>query len=246
VKLVTVGDSVRARVSPWPYDPDVEHLVLLDHHMVPTADDVQRWVARTTQSPTQSVRAIRTGAVFPDAARAFLSAGFEIIDELALLERPILRPRPRVRGSGTQRMRMSQIGDIARLDRAAFGDPWGNDAQSLTDITKATARHRSRIVTLDSGIDTITESGNIGAFAITGQSGAFGYLQRLAVHPAARRRGFAQRLVTDSLSWMQRKGATTAMVNTALDNDAALALYAGFGFTRRRETLSILELSPIS
>ena len=41
---------------------------------------------------------------------------------------------------------------------------------------------------------------------------------------------------------MQRRGATAAMVNTALDNEAALALYADLGFRRRSETLTILEL----
>lgn len=241
VKLVTVGDSVRARVSPWPYDADVEHLVLLDHHMVPTAADVQRWITdaptRPSDTSERSIRAIRTGAVFPDAARAFQAAGFETIDELALLELRLLGPRPRLRRSGTRRMRASQISEVARLDRAAFGDPWGNDERSLTDITKATARHRARIVPLG------TDVTDIGAFAITGHSGSVGYLQRLAVLPSARRSGFARRLVNDSLTWMQRRGATTAMVNTALDNEAALALYADFGFTRRRETLSILQLS---
>ena len=84
---------------------------------------------------------------------------------------------------------------------------------------------------------------NIGGFALTGQSGVFGYLQRLAVDPQLRRRGIGRRLVADSLCWMQRRGATVAMVNTGLDNEAALALYADMGFRRRSETLTILELA---
>ncbi len=51
--------------------------------------------------------------------------------------------------------------------------------------------------------------------------------------------------VADSMQWMQRRGATTAMVNTALDNEAALALYAAAGFRRRTDTLTILELSGL-
>ncbi len=83
----------------------------------------------------------------------------------------------------------------------------------------------------------------LGGFAITGQSGTFGYLQRLAVDPEVQRQGVGRRLVEDSLQWMRRCGATTAMVNTALDNAAALALYAQAGFRLRSDTLTILELS---
>ena len=60
------------------------------------------------------------------------------------------------------------------------------------------------------------------AFAITGVADRVGYLQRLAVDPTAQRRGLGRTLVADSLDWMQRRGATTAMVNTAFDNNAAL------------------------
>ena len=80
------------------------------------------------------------------------------------------------------------------------------------------------------------------AFAITGVANQVGYLQRLAVDPTAQRRGLGRALVADSLEWMHRRGATTAMVNTAFDNDAALALYETFGFQHRPDPLLILEL----
>ena len=40
----------------------------------------------------------------------------------------------------------------------------------------------------------------MGGFAITGRAGVTGYLQRLAVDPAHRRRGLARRLVDDALA----------------------------------------------
>lgn len=80
------------------------------------------------------------------------------------------------------------------------------------------------------------------AFAITGVADRAGYLQRLAVDPSAQRHGLGRSLVADSLDWMRRRGATTAMVNTAFDNTAALALYESFGFRRRDDSLLILEL----
>ena len=141
------------------------------------------------------------------------------------------RVRPGRRGIGRRRHRA--------LDRRAFGDPWGNDVRSLNDIRDATPRHRARVVT----VNDVNGVPHIGGFALTGQSGVFGYLQRLAVDPQLRRRGIARRLVADSMRWMQRRGATTAMVNTPLDNEAALALYANLGFRRRSEMLTILELT---
>jgi ribosomal protein S18 acetylase RimI-like enzyme len=129
-------------------------------------------------------------------------------------------------------MRSSDLPAIAELDRTAFGDPWGNDVRSLGDITTATPRHQARVVEGPDGLE---------AFAISGQSGRYGYLQRLAVHPDARRRGHARHLVRNALHWMERRGASTALVNTGIDNVAALDLYRSLGFTRRAETLQILE-----
>ncbi len=234
-------DHVRARFAVWPYEPDVTQVILLDHNMVPTPESVGVWMAEVVTANPE-VRAVRTGAMFPAAAAAFTGAGFRPIDTLALLEArldPESARASRRRRSETQRLRASHLPDVAALDRRAFGDPWGNDVRSLNDIADATPRHRARVVT----VSDANGAQHIGGFALTGQSGAFGYLQRLAVDPQLRRHGMARRLVDDSMRWMRRRGATTAMVNTALDNEAALALYADLGFRRRSETLTILELS---
>ncbi len=234
-------DRVRVRFASWPYESDVTQVILLDHHMVPTAAAVAAWVTEALETH-RGLRAIRTGAMFPTAAEAFFDAGFHSIDTLALLQARLVRSSTRSlhgRRSDTQRLRASHLPEVAALDRRAFGDPWGNDVRSLNDIADATPRHRARIVAATGA----NAQRHVGGFALTGQSGEVGYLQRLAVDPAYRRHGLARRLVDDSMRWMQRRGATTAMVNTALDNDAALALYADAGFRRRDETLTILELS---
>ena len=81
------------------------------------------------------------------------------------------------------------------------------------------------------------------AFSISGRASTWGYVQRLAVDPSARRRGLARLLVTDAIDWMRRRNVEQVLVNTATDNTAALALYRSLGFVERPERLKILERS---
>jgi ribosomal protein S18 acetylase RimI-like enzyme len=234
VNLTTAEHPVRARLGTWPHEPDVAHLVLLDHHMVPTADDVRRWIE---MAEDRCARIIRTGALFPASMPAFEAAGFSPIDTLALLERDLHDPVPPAGATGTWRMRRTRtihLDAAAAVDREAFGPTWSNDVHALADIRRATPRHRCRHVEADGGMV---------AFALSGRAGSWGYVQRLAVEPAAQRRGLARLLVTDALRWMHRGGARRAMVNTASSNDAALALYRSLGFEVRPEQLTIAELA---
>jgi ribosomal protein S18 acetylase RimI-like enzyme len=235
VSSVAADRPARARLGCWPYDDRVAHLVLLDHHMVPNATDVAGWIDDAKRSGATTVR---TGALFPNATAAFLDAGFRVADTLALLicelgdrrrnvEPPAERSRIRVR-----RLRPAMLADAAAIDRRAFSAPWANDVAALGDIMTATPYHRARSVHLD---------GRMVAFSISGRAGSAGYVQRLAVDPSARRRGFATLLVDDALRWMQRRGVERAMVNTAVDNERALALYRSASFEEQPGSLLILE-----
>ena len=57
------------------------------------------------------------------------------------------------------------------------------------------------------------------------------------------RTGLGLALVADSLGWMARWRVTSALVNTALDNDAALELYDRTGFVRLPTQLRVYERS---
>jgi [ribosomal protein S18]-alanine N-acetyltransferase len=221
---------VRARLGPWPYDREVAHLVLLDHHMVPDVDDVRSWIA---QARSQGARALRTGALFPPSTPAFTAQGFDAIDELRLLELTVGSERPGERtGVRVRRLGASQIEAAAAVDRRAFPSPWANDGPALVDIIRATPRSRARCVLVE---------GRLVAFSISGQAASTGYVQRLAVDPDVRRRGLARRLLADAVDWMRRRDIERVLVNTATDNLAALALYRSFGFVERPEPLTILE-----
>jgi len=230
--MVTAQPPVRARIGTWPYHPDIAHLVLLDHNMVPHPHHVRDWI---DEAGRRGARAIRTGAVFPRAAPAFLAAGFVEIDRLALLDLDLVRttfPTPDA-PHRLHRLRRTRLGAAARVDAAAFGTTWGNDATALAEINDATPHHRARHV---------MRHGDTVAFAISGRARTVGYVQRLAVHPDHRRDGIGRQLLHDALGWMRRRGVTRVMVNTAVDNTAALRLYDGFGFRRSDDTLVMLEL----
>ncbi len=233
---------VRARLGRWPDDAQVAHLVLLDHAMVPTRDHVESWIddARSVGAHT-----MRTGALFPASTPAFIAAGFDVIDTLSLLELDLDRNRQtdvghraNVPSAGgrvrMRRMRDHDIADAEAVDRRAFEPPWANDSAALRDITNATPRHRARSVCVD---------GRMMAFSISGRASESGYVQRVAVDPAVRRRGLARLLVTDALDWMRRRRVETVLVNTATDNHGALALYRSLGFVERPDRLTILERS---
>lgn len=216
----------------WPNDPTVGHLIFVDHHIVPTRNDIE---AAVEHALAKGARAIRTSALFPDAAAVVLAAGFTPIDRLALLQvrldqttmRRLGEPRHRIRSMTPWSHHVA-----AGVDQRAFGPLWGNDAASLRDIRTATPTHRAR---------TVRVGRRVAGFALSGAAADSGYLQRVAVDPEHRRRGIAHDLVVDAMVWMHADHRTNALVNTGVDNEPALALYEGLGFTRLPDVLTIAE-----
>jgi len=236
VTTTAAEHPVRARLSRWPHEPDVAHVVLLDHHMVPDRDAVESWIAAARAGGS---RALRTGALFPPSTPAFLAAGFAVIDTLSLLELDLgasavaSPPSPSMlSGIRLRRLRPSNLAAAAIVDHDAFDAPWSNDAAALTDVMAATPHHRARFVQRDR---------QMVAFSISGRASNWGYVQRLAVEPSARRNGLATLLLVDAIDWMRRRHVTRVLVNTATDNAAALALYRSHGFVDQHDRLTILE-----
>ena len=126
VSSLAAARPARARLGRWPYDDSVAHLVLLDHHMVPTTTDVARWVA---EAAATGAAVVRTGALFPDSTAPFLESGFRVADTLTLLDRalpgrtPVTRsprsgPIPQAAGAvRLRRLRPSMLHEAAEIDR---------------------------------------------------------------------------------------------------------------------------------
>ena len=218
----------------WPNDPTVAHLIFVDHHTVPTREEID---AATEHARAKGARAIRTSALFPDAAEVVLSTGFTPLDQLALLQIQLDQSTVRRLGEPGHRIRSMTPWShhvAAGVDQRAFGPLWGNDTSSLRDIRSATPIHRARMVRIRR---------RVAGFALSGAAADSGYVQRVAVDPGHRRVGIARDLVVDALTWMYADRRKRALVNTAVDNEPALALYEGLGFTRLPDVLTIAERS---
>ena len=119
------------------------------------------------------------------------------------------------------------------LDALAFDDFWQLGPDGLRDALQATPAARFRVAEGRRG-------GPI-AYAITGRAGRRGYLQRIAVHPDARRQGLGRVLVFDALRWLRHHDVQRALVNTQWENHGALALYESCGFRRLPVGLCVLD-----
>lgn len=220
--------SIAARAQPSAGVPGLALVVVLDGLAVPAVEHFRHW-SRTLAE--HGYTSMRTGALSPRQAVQAEAAGLRCVQELALLDRA--GPLPRLpRSLPTERLRRRDLPVIARIDRAAFGDTWWLDAGMLADIRAATPAHRARVV---------RAGGELVGFLVSGRAGTTGYVQRLAVHPDAHRRGVASALLADSLRWMRRARVQRVFVNTHVENLPALELYRAHGFDEMPERLRVFE-----
>jgi ribosomal protein S18 acetylase RimI-like enzyme len=236
--------GVSARAHAYSGVAGMALVVVPDGSAVPMPQQFHVW-SRTLAD--RGFTSMRTGALSPRQAVQAERAGLRCVQELALLEVMLsTRTAPAsgspesvtAKGRRTQRLRHRNITDIADIDRAAFGPSWWLDAGMLDDVRSATPVYRARVVRHAS---TRSNGNSIAGFLISGRAGRTGYVQRLAVHPDAHRRGIATDLLLDSLRWMRRARLQRAFVNTHVDNVAALTLYRAHGFIELPERLRVFE-----
>ena len=199
-----------------------------------TLDDgmVAEWATLVDSGDFQRVR---TNAIGPWLADQLTSLGFRLRQELDLL---VLRDVSHIgSGSAAQRTKRIRPRTAVKIDVAAFGDEWALDAAALHHAIGATARSRMRGVGARKGF----ASGRCVGYHLTGITDDTAYLQRLAVIPAAQRRGVGSVLVNDALRWAAEQGARDVFVNTDVDNVAALSLYRQWGFVSVGYHLRVLE-----
>lgn len=185
-------------------------------------------------------RVLRTPAVEEREADWFAQRGFRRTQNLVMLRRDCLPDTAPDRGiefHSLRRLRSQRRDELAsgllELDALAFPPPSNLSRDAFARACKATADH-TVLLRRDA-------PGSVLGYAVVGRGATSAYLQRLAVHPSARRRGVASLLVRTASAWAESRGADTLYVNTEPTNDAALALYRQLGFTVLPEQLWVLE-----
>jgi ribosomal protein S18 acetylase RimI-like enzyme len=223
------GDSW-ARIAPWRGGGGAAHLIVgPDTGVSPMV--IRRGVERARASGYDSVL---TSAVSPSESGIFVDAGFSVREHLHLLSLD-LETTPVPAALPLQKATRRDRPEVLDLDDASFDGFWRLGAVGLKDAIAATPVSRFRV-----GHDA---DERVIAYAITGLAGRLGYLQRVAVRPDARGRGWGHALVADALGWLWKHGTDRAYVNTQLENDRAIALYQSFGFTMLPDGLVVLGRS---
>jgi GNAT superfamily N-acetyltransferase len=174
----------------------------------------------------------------------FFDVGFTVGERLHLLVHPLdhlpaLRPAAPLR-----RARRRDRAATLAVDHAAFESFWRLDDGGLGDALAATSAVHYRVAIGDVGeVDEINEAAQPGllGYAITGRADHRGYVQRLAVDPAAEGTGVGATLLIDGLRWLRRWGARDALVNTQEGNERSLRLYQRTGFVLQPEGLAVLR-----
>jgi ribosomal protein S18 acetylase RimI-like enzyme len=223
------GDSW-ARIAPWRGGGGAAHLVVgPDTGVSPLV--IQRCIERARASGYDSVL---TSAVSPAETGVFVDAGFSVREHLHLLALD-LETAPVPAALPLQKAIRRDRPEVLDLDDASFDGFWRLGAVGLKDALAATPVSRFRV-----GHDT---DERVTAYAITGLAGHHGYLQRVAVRPDARGRGWGHALVADALGWLWKHGTDRVYVNTQLENHRAVALYQSFGFATLPDGLCVLGRS---
>jgi ribosomal protein S18 acetylase RimI-like enzyme len=166
--------------------------------------------------------------------RTWLQVGYEEYLQLALMRRELIRVPPPpdhlVVESDTTRLT-----EMLEIDRAAFSEFWRFDKVGLTEAMEATGRS-SVLVIRDS-------DGGLAGFAVIGFGSAIAYLQRVAVHPKWQGQGMGRSLIRVAARKARSDGARVMLLNTQLDNEAALNLYQAEGYIKLPHPLWLLRYS---
>ncbi len=228
---LTVGRA-RVRAGSWRGRDDLAYLVPLTGAATLTTATLAGIRDRLREN---GFREVVTAAVGPSERDMFTADGFTDHEQLHLLRHDLrthLPPEP-TKSDAIRRGTRRDHAAVLAVDRATFDEFWQLDDEGLREAIDATPVSRLRVIRNDGG--------TVIGYSVSGRAGEHGYLQRLTVAPSAQGGGRGAALVSDTLHWLRRRGATVAWVNTQEANASALRLYERLGFEPAAHQLTVLH-----
>jgi ribosomal protein S18 acetylase RimI-like enzyme len=119
---------------------------------------------------------------------------------------------------------------ILSLEELCFEQLWRYDAASLNDIMTT---HPYFVVA--------ELHGQVIGYQFNALDGEYGYLVRIAVHPACNSKGIGARLMAEAIRFFKNARSTRIMLNTQEENTHAHRLYEWFGFVRIQQIGFVLR-----
>ncbi|MCI9046690.1 MAG: ribosomal protein S18-alanine N-acetyltransferase [Hungatella sp.] len=107
---------------------------------------------------------------------------------------------------------------VVRLEEMCFSIPWSNTA-----IEEAFANELYRFVAVE-------EKGVIVGYANFRIVADEGEIERVAVHPDSRRRGYGRKLMEAMVEYSRKKGVRDMTLDVRVNNEKAINLYESCGF----------------
>ena len=107
---------------------------------------------------------------------------------------------------------------MVRLEEMCFSIPWSNTA-----IEEAFANELYRFVAVE-------EKGVIVGYANFRIVADEGEIERVAVHPDSRRRGYGRKLMEAMVEYSRKKGVRDMTLDVRVNNEKAINLYESCGF----------------
>lgn len=137
----------------------------------------------------------------------------------------------RSRAAPTVRLaRASDIPDLVALEERCFGEADAFDRRVWRHLILAAAPRGTAITSVIEGVGIAAS-----ATALLRRGATVARIYTLSVDPACRGRGLAGHLVIDLARRARARRCDTLSLEVREGNDAALALYDRFGFTRVRD-----------
>ncbi len=179
-----------------------------------------------------------TGVISPplplSARRSWEQAGFATYIDLALMRKSLDDAGGSPNHLVIERSDENLEG-LLGIDGAAFPPFWRFNQSGLEEAIRATSRSTTLMILGGDGAPI--------AYAVVGFGSASAYLQRVAVRPEWQGHGMGRSLIRVAARKARASGARVLLLNTQLDNPAALALYETEGFVQLPEPLTLLHVT---